>query len=90
MNDLDTILMRLARTPVPDALAAIDRRVFRGVAARREQRVRRKIGLMSISAALLIGVVSTAMPYGEAPTSSSLAPLGTISPLSPASLLGNQ
>lgn len=89
MNDLDTILMRLARTPVPEDLAAIDQRVFQGVATRRERRVRQKIGAMSISAALLIGVVSAAVPYGETATSSSLPPLGTISPLSPASLLGN-
>ena len=89
MNELDTILMRLADTPLPAALAAIDQGVFQGVAAQRELRVRRKVGAMSISAALLIGVLSTAVRSGAPADSLSLDPLGTVSTLSPASILGN-
>lgn len=87
MTDLDTVLMRLAAAPVPAALASMDARVFSGVAETRTRRMARAVGLATVGAALVMGVVSAAMPAHEAGPSS-LAPLGSIPPLSPAALLG--
>jgi len=87
MIDLDTVLKRLAAAPVPAALASMDARVFSGVAETRMRRMARGIGFVTIGAALVMGVASSAMPSREAGPSS-LAPLGSIPPLSPAALLG--
>jgi hypothetical protein len=89
MNDLDAILTRLAGIPVPAALHGIDQSVFDGVAMRVARRQRRKVGVVSISGALLVGIVSAAVPAREAAAAPSMAPLSLVSPLSPAALLGN-
>ena len=89
MNDLDAILTRLAGMPVPSALDGIEQIVFEGVGRRVAQRQRRKVGVISISGALLVGIVSAAVPPREASAASSMAPLALISPLSPAAILGN-
>jgi hypothetical protein len=87
MNDLDTVLKKLAQAPLPAGLAAIDERVFARVAASATYRYRRAFGLATISAALFIGVTGAVMPSRDA-AATSLAPLGPMSPLSPAALLG--
>lgn len=87
MTDLDTILMRLATAPLPTALDSIDERVFSGVVAVRSRRLARGIGLVTIGAALAMGVASSAMPAREV-GAQSLAPLSSVPPLSPAALLG--
>ena len=87
MTDLDTVLMRLAAAPLPAALDSFDERVFSGVAAVRTRRVARGVGVATIGAALVMGLASAAMPSRETGVSS-LAPLGSIPPLSPAALLG--
>jgi hypothetical protein len=89
MNELDTVLMRLAQAPLPAGLAAIDERVLARVATGAAYRVRRGVGIASISAALVMGVAGAVMPSREA-AATSLAPLGPISPLSPAALLGGE
>ena len=89
MNDLDAILTRLAGMPVPAALDGIDQSVFDGVGRRVAQRQRRKVGVVSISGALMVGVLSAAVPSREAAAASSMAPLALVSPLSPAAILGN-
>lgn len=87
MTDLDTVLKRLAAAPFPAALASMDARVFSGVAATRTRRLARGVGFATVGAALVMGVVSAAMPAREVGPSS-LAPLSSIPPLSPAALLG--
>ena len=87
MTDLDTMLKRLAAVPVPAALDSMDERVFSGVAESRTRRMARGVGFFTVGAALVMGVASAAMPLRE-PGRSSLAPLGSIPPLSPAALLG--
>jgi hypothetical protein len=89
MNDLDAILTRLAGMPVPSALDGIEQGVFEGVEMRVAQRQRRKLGVVSVSGALLVGVLSAAVPSREAAAASSMAPLALVSPLSPAAILGN-
>jgi hypothetical protein len=88
MNDLDAILMRLAGMPVPAALHGIDQSVFERIEMRIAQRQRRRVGVVSISGALLVGIVSAAVPAREAGAASSMAPLALVSPLSPAAILG--
>jgi hypothetical protein len=89
MNDLDTVLMRLAQAPLPAGLAAIDEGVLARVAAGATYRVRRGVGIASVSAALVMGVAGAVMPSSQA-AATSLAPLGPMSPLSPAALLGGE
>lgn len=87
MTDLDTVLMRLAAAPLPASLEFIDERVFSGVAAVRTRHVARGLGVMSIGAALVMGVAGAAMSPRETGVTS-LAPLGPVPALSPAALLG--
>ena len=89
MNDLDANLTGLAGMPVPAALHGIDQSVFEGVEMRAAQRQRRRVSVVSISGALLVGIVSAAVPAREAVAASSMAPLALVSPLSPAAILGN-
>lgn len=86
MNDLDTVLMRLAQAPLPVGLAAIDEGVLARVASGAAYRVRRGVGIASVSAALVMGVAGAVMPSSQ-DAATSLAPLGPMSPLSPAALL---
>ena len=86
MNDLDKVLVRLGQVPLPVGLARIDEGVFARAAAAGAYRARRGLGIASISAALLIGIASAAMPPREAAVTS----LSLISPLSPAALLGGE
>lgn len=89
MNELDAILTRLAGMPVPAALDGIHQSVFEGIEMRVAQRQRQRVGIVSISGALLVGIVSAAVPAREAVAASSMAPLALVSPLSPAAILGN-
>ena len=89
MSDLDAILTRLAGMPVPAALHGINQSVFEGVEMRVAQRQRRRVGVVSIAGALLVGIASAAVPAREAAAASSMAPLALVSPLSPAAILGN-
>jgi hypothetical protein len=89
MNELDTVLMRLAQAPLPAGLTAIDEAVLARVAASAVSRARRGVGFATISAALAMGIAGAGMPSREA-SATSLAPLGPISPLSPAALLGGE
>lgn len=88
MTDLDNVLRRLAAAPVPAALASMDELVFSGVVETRTRRMARAVGLATVGAALVMGAASAAMPTREA-SPSTLAPLGSIPPLSPAALLGD-
>lgn len=87
MNELDMVLARLGQTPVPAGLAGLDERVFTGVSAGAARRIRRGVGTAAVSVALVMGIAGAVLPsLGRAPTA--LAPLGPVSPLSPAALLG--
>ena len=87
--DLDKALMRLGQVPLPAGLAQIDEGVFARLALADAYRARHGFGIAAITAALLMGIVSAAIPPREAAVNS-LAPLGLMSPLSPAVLLGGE
>ena len=83
---LDTLLMKLASTPAPAGLDVIDGGVFAGLAASPVYGVRRGVGAATIAAALFIGIAGATLPPGDA-QATSLTPLASMSPLSPAALL---
>ncbi len=87
MNELDAALSRLAHAPVPHALALLEERVLSRIASR-PVAARTSVGLASITvvAALMIGVVGSAVPASAARTPS-LSPLGAPSRLAPSTLL---
>ena len=86
MDKLDTVLMQLASTPAPAGLDAIDDGVFASLAASPAYGVRRGVGAATIGAALVIGIAGATLPPGDA-QATSLTPLASMSPLSPAALL---
>jgi hypothetical protein len=86
MDKLDTVLMQLASTPAPAGLVGIDEGVFAGLAASPVYGVRRGVGAATVAAALFIGIAGATLPSREA-GATSLSPLASMSPLSPASLL---
>ena len=90
MDELDTILMRLSRASVPAALATIDKDVLARVALGTASRVRRNVATVTISAALIMGIVGAVLPSRPAGIAASFAPLGPMPPLSPAALLGDE
>ncbi|WP_309612355.1 hypothetical protein [Sphingomonas sp.] len=87
MNELDTILMRLAQAPLPAGFAAIEEVVLARVAAGAAYRTRRGVGIATIAVALVMGIAGAVMPSREV-AATPLTPFGPISPLSPAALLG--
>ena len=86
MDKLDTLLMQLASTPAPAGLDAIDEGVFAGLAVGPAYSVRRGVGAATIGAALVIGIAGATLPSRDAEVTS-LTPLASMSPLSPAALL---
>ena len=89
MDKLDTLLMQLASTPAPAGLDAIEGGVFAGLAASPSYAVRRGVGAATLAAALFIGIAGATLPSGDA-RAASLTPLASMSPLSPAALLGGE
>ena len=87
INDIDLLLMRLAQAPLPASLASIDQGVLSRVTADAAYRAHRKLGIATISAALVLGMAGAAMQSRDA-AATSFAALSSISPLSPAALLG--
>ncbi|WP_347716692.1 hypothetical protein [Sphingomonas sp.] len=89
MDKLDTVLMQLASTPAPAGLDAIDDGVFASLAASPAYSVRRGVGAATVAAALVIGIAGATFPSRDA-GATSLTPLASTSPLSPAALLGGE
>jgi len=89
MDKLDTVLMQLASSPAPAGLDAIDKDVFDRLAADPALIVRRGVGAATVAAALVIGIAGATLPSRGA-EASSLTPLASVSPLSPAALLGGE
>lgn len=89
MSDLDKALLRLGQVPLPAGLARIDEGVFARIAVAGAYRARHGLGMAAITAALLMGIFSAVMPQRDA-AANPLAPLGLLSPLSPAVLLGGE
>ena len=83
MQDLDELLERLSREPMPSAVARLDGAAILLIAVSR--RNARHASMMAGFGALLLGVASSAMPTysGAAP----LLPLGAATPFAPSSLL---
>ena len=89
MAKLDTVLMKLASTPAPAGLDAIDEGVFAGLASGPVYGVRHGVGAATVAAALVFGIAGATLPSRDA-GATSLTPLASMSPLSPAALLGGE
>ena len=89
MDELDRVLMQLAAAPAPAGLDAIDKGVFAGLAAGPVYGVRGGVGAATVAAALVFGIAGATLPSRDA-GATSLTPLASMSPLSPAALLGGE
>ena len=87
MDKLDRVLMQLASWPAPADLDAIDQAVFERLDAAPAFGVRRGVSAATVAAALFIGIAGATLPSRDA-EATSLTPLASVSPLSPAALLG--
>jgi len=87
MNDLDAVLMRLAHAPVPTGLDGIEARVLARIGARPAVRTGMGISVVTIAAALVMGVLGAGFPAKKAGAVSQFALLGPASPLAPSTLL---
>lgn len=87
MEDLDEVLMRLARAPVSARLDETEAKVLARIAARPMARAGMGIGAMMIAAALVMGVYGARVPAKGARGEPLLSPLGPVSRLAPSTLL---
>ncbi len=85
MNDLDDMLARLARAPIPQALDGLEERVLAQIAIPRASRAGLGVSAITI-VALAIGVIGAGLPASPS-TASPLSPFGANSPLAPSTLL---
>jgi hypothetical protein len=87
-NDIDSALARLTRAEPHRGLAGFEDRVMSAIASRPPSSGLAIGASLSVAAfALVLGIVSNAVPPGEARAASPLSPLGAPSPLAPSSLL---
>lgn len=84
MNDLETMLAKVARAPLP-ALDGIDAAVLARIAARPDASTRTGLGAMTVLVALGIGIAGAGVPTAQAV--SPLAALGPAATLAPSTLL---
>lgn len=87
MDQLDTLLGKLAQAPVPDRLEFMEQAVLARISSLSTTRARTNFGATTIGFAMAIGVIGAAVPTQEASASGSLSPLGHISSLAPSVLL---
>ena len=89
MMDIDTALARLRELPADPRLEHIDSAVLSAIDTRQDRDVASSGMLFGVAAglALTIGLATSAITGGEAP-SSSLAPFGAPPALAPSTLLG--
>ena len=89
MMDIDTALARLRELPADPRLEHIDSAVLSAIDTRQGRDVASSGMLFGVAAglALTIGLATSAIPGGEAP-SSSLGPFGAPPALAPSTLLG--
>lgn len=85
MNDLDEVLARLGRAPVPTALDQLEARVLARIAPRPVARADLGIGAIMV-AALGIGMVGAFVP-ASAGSAAPVSALGADASLAPSTLL---
>lgn len=87
-NDIDSALARFAGAEPHAGLTGLEDRVMSAIASRPSPSGLAIGTTLSAAAfALMLGIVSNAVPSSEARAASPLAPLGAPSPLAPSSLL---
>ena len=86
MSNLDEMLTRIGRAPLPARLAAMDEAVFAGLAQYDRSSATPSLSVAAI-AALAIGVLSASLPGSPAVAASTATPFGAPPALAPSSLL---
>ncbi len=87
-NDIDSALARFAGAEPHAGLAGLEDRVMCAIASRPSSSgLAMGASLSAAAFALVLGIVSNAVPPAEARAASPLAPFGAPSPLAPSSLL---
>jgi hypothetical protein len=87
-NDIDSALARFAGAKPHAGLAGLEDRVMSAIASRPPSSgLAMGASLSAAAFALVLGIVSNAVPPAEARAASPLAPFGAPSPLAPSSLL---
>ena len=87
-NDIDSALARFAGAEPHAGLAGLEDRVMSAIASRPPSSgLAIGASLSAAAFALVLGIVSNAVPPAEARAASPLAPFGAPSPLAPSSLL---
>lgn len=86
-NNVDSALTRIAETGPHPGLVGLEDRVMLAIASQPPHSLATGASLSAALFALVLGVVSNAVPPDEARAPSTLAPFGTASPLAPSSLL---
>lgn len=89
MNDLDSLLARLAQTPPHPSLELMEARVLARIAARPVARTSLGISAMTIAVALVMGILGAGVPAKQASVVS-LVPLEPGFPLAPSTLLAHE
>jgi len=84
MENIDEALRRLALAPV---LAGLEDRVLARIAAQPAARTGLGLGALTITGALVMGMIGAGVPGRPAAAMSPLAPLGLQSPFAPSTLL---
>lgn len=87
MDDIDSLLARLAHAPTPVTLDGLEARVLDRLSASPTSRMGVGIGVFAILGALAIGMAGAGLPAASAVVRSPLLPFGTNSPLAPSTLL---
>ena len=89
MSNLDEMLARIGRAPLPPRLAMMDEAVFSALAEQQRSSASNSLRALSIAAiaALAFGVISTGFSGNTAAAASSISPFGVPPALAPSSLL---
>lgn len=88
-DDMDRMLRRIADMPTHDGLASIEGNVLARIAVGRPNARRTSgIAMAAGAAAAIMGVIGGSLPTADASQTALASPLGSLDPLAPSTLLG--
>lgn len=87
MDDLDTMLVRLAEGPMPANLDGLEARVLARIAAQPRAGVGVGLGSMTIAVALVMGIAGAELPVRHTSAAAPLSQFGSVPALAPSTLL---
>jgi hypothetical protein len=90
MDDIDHMLARLAHAPSPPALDDLGARVLHRLMAQPTLRSGLGVGVLTIMAALAMGLAGAEFPVASPASTAPLSLFGASSPLAPSTLLAGE